>query len=62
MRGILERGHDGFVKQVEKWEKMTPDERVEHLKELGGVLDFVYFVFQMLQQQQPVSDLYEFSF
>ncbi len=36
MRDILDRGHEGLVKQVDKWEKMSPEERVEHLKELGG--------------------------
>ncbi len=37
MREILDRGQDGLVKEFGKWEKMTPDERVEHLKELGGM-------------------------
>ncbi len=38
MREILDRGHEGLVKEVDKWEKMSPNERVDHLKELGGVL------------------------
>ncbi len=51
MREILDRGHEGLVKQVDKWEKMSPDERAEHLKELGGVL----YIFRFLNDAAATS-------